>query len=154
MIVISDTGPLQYLVSIGLGDYLPGLYGKVHIPPAVMTELEHDLSPLRNWIKRRPEWLCVTKPTRPLPDGSLDLGEREALALAIELRADLILMDEMAGRQAAQHLGLAVAGTLAVIIDGHKKGLFDGVLALDRLASSTFYASPELMQAVRYRLLN
>jgi predicted nucleic acid-binding protein len=82
----------------------------------------------------------------------LDRGEAEAIALALELGAERILMDEKRGRRAAQAHGLKIAGTLAVIVDGAQQGFFDGHSAINKLAGTNFYASQELLQAVR-RLL-
>ncbi len=61
-------------------------------------------------------------------------------------------MDEKQGREAAQSQGLKVAGTLAVILDGAARYLFDGGTALDKLADTSFYASPELLLSVRQKL--
>jgi len=69
--------------------------------------------------------------------------------LALELGAERVLMDEKQGRFAAQAAGLKVAGTLAVIVDGALSGLFDGEAAIERLAGTNFYASPELLETVR-----
>jgi predicted nucleic acid-binding protein len=154
VIIVSDSGPLAYLVAIGIADHLPSLYGEVHIPPPVMAELLHPLSPAADWASNPPNWLHVTAPTSIPARLSLDLGESEAIALALELAADRILIDEKKGRRVAQDFGLKVAGTLAVIVDGAMKGYFDGNLALDRLANTNFYASPELLQAVRGLLRN
>ncbi len=149
MIVVSDTGPLVYLVSIGIGQFLPKMYGSVYVPPAVLAELQHQHSPLKDWIAAAPEWLKIETPFPLIPDTSLDPGEREAISLALNLEADVVLIDEKAGRHAAQALGLAVTGTLGVILDGHLEKLFNGLDALDRLAQTNFYASAELLQAVR-----
>lgn len=80
---------------------------------------------------------------------TLDLGQREAIALALELGAERLLIDEKQGRSEAMAAGLRVAGTLAVIVDGASQRLFDGTAALDRLATTNFYASPKLIEHVR-----
>jgi predicted nucleic acid-binding protein len=149
VIIVSDSGPLAYLVLIGVADSLPSLYGDVYIPPAVLTELRHPNCPVVLWAKQLPAWLHVAEPISTTNETSLDVGEREAIALAIELGAERVLMDEKQGRRAAQAAGLQVAGTLAVIVDGALSGLFDGVVAIDRLAGTNFYASSELIENVR-----
>lgn len=154
MIVVSDTSPLAYLVQIGVADFLPKLYGKVFVPVSVAEELQHDLSPAANWMTAAPDWLHVATPQTALDDLTLDVGEREAIALALELGADQLLMDERQGRDAAKAHGLKVAGTLAVIIDGVYSGLIDGNAALDRLMDTNFYASASLIEAVRQSLQN
>ena len=152
MIVISDTGPLAYLVSIGVGEFLPHLYGEVFIPPTVFQELGHPHSPVCDWIASHPAWLKVVAPNKLLSDAALDQGEREAISLAVEMKADMLLVDEKRGRAAARNYGLKIAGTLGVIVDGHANGLFDGSAPLDRLATTNFYASAELLSEVRYAL--
>jgi predicted nucleic acid-binding protein len=149
VIIVSDSGPLAYLVAIGVADHLPRLYGDVYIPPIVLAELRHPACPVIAWADVPPDWLHVAAPRATPAENALDAGERDAIALALELRADRLLMDEKQGRKAAESLGLKVAGTLAVIIDGAMHGLFDGEAALTRLAATNFYASPDLLQQVR-----
>src|SRR5438105_15813680 len=97
MIVVADTTPLRYLVVIEREHVLPALYGRVLIPPAVADELNHENAPevVRAWLAARPNWLEIRQPTRTLPpESDLDRGEQEAIALAEELAADLLLIDE------------------------------------------------------------
>jgi predicted nucleic acid-binding protein len=152
MIVVSDTGPLAYLISIELSESLPQLYGDVYLPPTVYEELAHPQSPVCDWIASPPAWIKVVAPEILLSDARLDQGEREAISLALEMNADGVLIDEKRGRNVARNLGLKIAGTLAVIVDGHAKELFDGVAALDRLAATNFYASAELLDEVKRAL--
>jgi predicted nucleic acid-binding protein len=136
-------------VSIGVADHLPDLYGDVYVPPAVIAELKHPNCPVSSWACRLPNWVSVATPRSISSESSLDLGEREAIALAIELGAERVLMDELQGRRAALAAGLKVAGTLAVILDGAQVGLFDGETAITKLAATNFYATPELLEQVR-----
>ena len=98
MLVIADTTPLRYLVALGQADLLPTLFGQVIIPLAVAGELQHSQAPaaVRAWIASPPPWLDI-RPSSLLPDAvllRLDPGEREALLLAQELQADLVLVDD------------------------------------------------------------
>jgi predicted nucleic acid-binding protein len=68
------------------------------------------------------------------------------------LQADVLLIDERAGRNAAKLLGLTVTGTLGVIVDDHAQGLFNGHEILGRLAETSFYASADLMDSLRRKL--
>jgi predicted nucleic acid-binding protein len=81
----------------------------------------------------------------------LDRGEAETIALAIELSADLVLLDERDGRKHAQRQGLGVVGVLGILIDAKKSGLIEAVLpqvdAMRRLAG--FYVSASVYEAVR-----
>ena len=67
MIVVADTSPLRYRILIEHVDVLPALYGRVIVPPAVMTELTHERTPasVRAWLNSKPEWLHVQAPKGP-----------------------------------------------------------------------------------------
>ncbi len=130
MIVVADTSPINYLVLIAQIDLLAGLYTRILIPPAVLAELKHPLAPkpVRDWADNAPKWLGVLSPKSSLILPKLDLGESEAIALATEVHADVVLIDEQAGRQEALRRGLKVAGTLSVLDEADQAGLviFDG----------------------------
>jgi predicted nucleic acid-binding protein len=116
MVVIADTAPLNYLVLIGEQELLPALFGQVIIPEAVLRELQAAATPpaVRQWIASQPLWLA-TRRTSAVPDASLshlDEGEREAIQLAEELGADLLLIDERAARREAARRNLATSGWL------------------------------------------
>ena len=89
VIIVSDSGPLAYLVQIGLADNLPKLYGKVYVPPTVMSELRHARSPVVSWAGQLPDWLTIAAPQSLPRHLKLDEGEREAIGLALELRGRL-----------------------------------------------------------------
>jgi predicted nucleic acid-binding protein len=153
VIIVSDSGPLAYLVEIGVADSLPALYGQVYVRPSVIVELRHERSPVAAWAHQPPAWLTIAEPKSIPTDLLIDQGEREAIALALELGAVYLLMDERKGRIAAKARSLKVAGTLAVILDGDSQQLFDGLQALERLQQTNFYASTELFAAVRAKLV-
>lgn len=73
----------------------------------------------------------------------LDRGEAETVALALELNADLILMDEQEGRRAAERLGLDVIGVIGVLLEAKAKNIIDAVQPhLDALRQTPgFYIS-------------
>jgi predicted nucleic acid-binding protein len=100
--IVADTTPLNYLVLIQAADILPSLYRRVLIPPAVRVELAHANTPaiVRAWISQPPLWLEVVNLKEPVDSAlaHLDEGEREAIALASDLQAVLLLMDERDGR--------------------------------------------------------
>jgi predicted nucleic acid-binding protein len=118
VIVVADTTPLQYLILIQYEHILPALYGQVVVPPAVVEELRRDETPqpVRDWLKNAPDWLEVRGP-RETGRSSVPLGagELEAIALAEELRADALLINDWDGRQEALRRHLNVLGTLRVL---------------------------------------
>lgn len=131
MIVVSDTSPLTALITIGEGELLKNLFGEVIIPDAVEAELLKSHSGLPSWVNVRT--LQDTTQAR-LYANSLDQGEAEAIALARELRADYLLIDERKGRRLAQQLGLAVVGVLGVVLIARSEGLIPSArVFLDRL---------------------
>jgi predicted nucleic acid-binding protein len=147
--IVADTTPLNYLVLIQAAEILPNLYRKVLIPPAVRTELAHMNTPkiVREWISQPPAWLELVSLKRPVePDLShLDAGEREAISLAFELQAGLLLMDEREGVALARHRGLKVIGTLAALELAAVRGLVDLQTMFDRLNGTTFRSPIRLM---------
>src|SRR5438309_9454519 len=114
MIVVADTTPLRYLVVIDREHLLPELYGRVLIPPAVAEELNHESTPevVRDWLASGPTWLEIRQPAQNLGSAlDLDWGEQEAIALAEEVSADLLLVDDWDARQEAERRHLRAVGT-------------------------------------------
>jgi predicted nucleic acid-binding protein len=152
MLVVADTTPLRYLAAIGEFDLLPSIFGKVLIPPAVWNELTAASTPqtVRMFVEERPDWLQLQSPRLESLDvvsSDLDAGERAALALAIEIKADLILIDEAAGRREAKELGMRVTGTIGVLRLAAERGLIDVRRVLVSLRSSGFYIDESVLHA-------
>lgn len=102
---------------------------------------------MRNWVAAPPPWLDV-RPSIPFQDASLealDVGEGSAIALAIELHADLLLMDDEEGVIAARGKGLAVTGTLGVLSRAAQRHLLNLVDAFDRVKKTNFRFRQEIM---------
>lgn len=119
MIVVSDTSPLTALMKIGRADLLQLLFAEVLIPPAVESELRRSHAAL-------PDWLTVRTPSfipENVLDANLDPGETEALALALDANAEIVLMDERLGRAVARSLGLKPTGLLGCLALAKDEGL-------------------------------
>ena len=82
----------------------------------------------------------------------LDPGEREAIQLALEAHADLVLMDEKLGVRLARRRGLKVIGTLGVLVQGAKHGLVDINVAVERLQATDFRCTPQLFEQVKQQV--
>jgi len=152
MIVIADATPLNYLVLIHQADLLSEIFGHVLIPPAVLEELRQSETPqsVRAWIADPPAWLRVQS-LHSVPDPALnylDAGEREAIALAEELRADHLLLDESEARREAARRKLPFIGTLGVLREAARRKLVDLPTVLTQLQSTTFYVDPELIRSL------
>jgi uncharacterized protein len=149
VIVVSDTSPITYLYQIQRFVLLQSLYGEVVIPPAVERELRAGTH-----MHEGLDWplLRVVEPKSSemvtLLSESLDLGESEAIVLATEIDADLLLIDEVDGREAARKLGLRFTGLLGVLLEAKERGLVPSMSAeLDRLVqATTFRIRPEVRQ--------
>ncbi len=121
MIVASDTSPLCNLAIVNHLWILPALYGRVIIPLAVADELANadGIASVQNILTL--DWIRVCPLTEIAlaesleRDRKLDLGEAQAIALAIQIKATDLLMDERLGRQEAVSLGLSVTGVLGIL---------------------------------------
>lgn len=150
MIVISDTSPLNYLILIGQEELLSKLFGRVLIPQTVFDELKATGASLqvRDWTRNLPEWIEVkqTNLTANAALDHLDAGEREAILLARELSADLLLVDDKPARQTAVSFGVAVTGTLGILDRAAREGLIDLKAVIGKLQKTNFHIAGDLIQ--------
>ena len=153
MIVVADSGPLHYLILLGQTELLPRLYGQVIVPEAVFKELTSGRTPqpVREWLSKPPSWLrvqAVPFSQLELVADDLDLGEREAIALAHLLRADLLLIDEISGRAEARRRNLRVTGTLGILRIAAENEWIDVPQVLARLRDTNFYVNEDLIRSI------
>lgn len=158
MIVVADSGPLHYLILLDHTDLLRRFYSQVAVPDAVAAELSSDGAPsiVRDWISRPPSWVSILPVALEAVDtitDDLDLGERSAIALAESLHADLLLIDEAAGRAEAKRRHLRVTGTLGVLRAGAEQGVVNVPELIGRLKTTSFYVDDALVSAVFHRWL-
>jgi predicted nucleic acid-binding protein len=158
VIVVADSGPLHYLILIAQAELLERLYGRVIVPEPVRDELRAPGTPaaVSEWVTRAPAWVEVVSVAAEQVatiTGELDLGERAALALADAIHADLLLIDDAAGREEARRRNLRVTGTLGVLRAGAELGILDVPQALSRLAATSFYADETLIASIFARWL-
>ncbi|MEW6305667.1 MAG: DUF3368 domain-containing protein, partial [Verrucomicrobiota bacterium] len=153
MIVISDTSVLVNLAAIGQLELLRKLYSGVIVPTKVMEEVRAtaDKSAPNRQVASC-EWIEV----RAVNDlkleerigANLDEGEAAAIALAIETRADFLLMDERRGRRVAEGEGLTVIGLLGVLVRAKSAGHISAVRpVLDDLVTSTSFYMTDALKA-------
>lgn len=133
MRVVSNTSPISNLAIIGRLAFLHRRYGIVRIPGAVAKELaalSHPAGKHRIEAALFECWLVVEDPASPPPfplPFALDPGEAAAIVLARHTKADVLLMDERRGREAARQLGLVVAGVLGELIHAKHVGWIPNV---------------------------
>ena len=154
MIVVADSGPLHYLILLQHIELLRRFYGQVLVPEPVAGELSASGAPavVRDWITKPPTWVDAS----PVPSEAvsmitddLDLGERAAIALAETVHADLLLIDEAAGRAEAKRRHLRVTGTLGVLRAGAEQDLVNVPELLERLKATSFYLDETLCWLIR-----
>lgn len=139
MLVVSDTSPIINLATIGHLHLLPELFTEIVIPSAVFDEIagEGNNEPGSVEVKTA-SWVRVLPvPVQPLISQllqNLDQGEAEAIVLALDIKADYVLMDETLGRQIAVTYHLQPLGLLGILVLAKHKGLIGAVAPLmDRL---------------------
>lgn len=131
--VVSNTTPIISLLKIGKLKIFKDLYGEILIPQEVFNEIEAgkdkefyaDLSKI-DWIKI--DKIANEKALSYFLD--LDKGEAEAIVLATEKEADLIILDESLGRFHAKHAGLKVTGTIGILLKAKQLGYINELKSL------------------------
>ncbi|MEO1147365.1 MAG: DUF3368 domain-containing protein [Cyanobacteria bacterium J06638_22] len=138
MIVVSDTSPITNLAAIGQLDFLCQLYTTIVIPLAVYNEMVTAGKPVPgavevqtlSWIQTQTVSDVQAVIDLQSNQDDIDLGEAEAILLAQQLKADLLLMDERRGRALAVNYGLRVTGLLGVLLQAKRNGLIPAVKPL------------------------
>ncbi len=158
MTAVADTSPLLALARLDLLHLLPRLFERTSIPPAVLFEA----------TERRPDAPGADAVRRAVTEGLLHVaepggatsqlslpewlgpGEREAILLALEVRADWIILDDRGARRYASDLGPAVIGTVRVLEVARDAGLLPRVLPLlEQLRASGFRLGDDLIELIR-----
>jgi len=154
VIVISDTSVITNLVVIHHLYLLQQLYDRILIPEAVYHELADIDPPVPGTVEVQTlDWLEVLSLRDQMMvdqlqnQSQLDPGESESIALALEIKADLLLIDERHGRAEATRLGLRITGLLGMLVEAKQRSLIPSVkLLMDALIdTSNFRVSQPLL---------
>ncbi len=157
MIVVSDTSAITNLAAIQYLQLLPQLYSQITIPDAVYRELTEIDPPVLGTLEARMSLGLEVRQVvsravveRLQVEVRLDPGEFEAIALALELNADLLLIDERRGRAEANRLGVRITGLLGILVEAKQKNLIVAIKPLiDALiATSDFGVSSALYNQI------
>ena len=128
IIVVSDASPIINLAAVSRLPLLQELFGSILVPPSVWTEvMAGEQFALPDWVELRSP---ANQPLVSSLCAELDRGEAEAIALAAEIAAGLVLIDEKKGRAVARRLGLCPLGLLGVLTESKARGLIPEVKPL------------------------
>jgi hypothetical protein len=144
--VVADASVLIALAQIGQLSLLERLFGQVVVPHAVAREVSPSLPQLPAWVETR----AARQPldARVL-DASLDAGETETIAMALELRSKRVILDDLQARRLGERLGLRVIGTAGVLLAAKQRGLIPAVRPqLDALKAAGFRLRQDVHQEV------
>jgi predicted nucleic acid-binding protein len=148
MKVVSNSGPLINLAKVGQFVLLQDLFQNITIPPEVFEEVVvrgvgqpgAGETYTAQWIVRG---MLERSDIANLLTAELDRGEAEAIALALQEKADWLLIDERVGRRFAQRVGLKVKGTLGVLLEGVRRDFIDDLQpVLDTLVAKGTWIAP------------
>jgi hypothetical protein len=155
MIAVSNTSPLILLAKIRRLDLLCQLYHHIVVPTSVLAEVTAKSTNEAERIKllvrsgQCQVRQASAQAVKDLPD-DLGSGERETIALALETRADLVILDDQRGRRSACEQGLTVTGTVGVLVEAKWRGLIPSLRQdLDRLVEAGMWMN----EAFYHRLL-
>lgn len=151
MIVVSDTSTLTNLYQVDQLHLLHLLYGKIIVPPGVRREL-YRIDSQKAAIEQL-DWVTTEYPKDQKLIAALlidlDLGESKAIALAVELNSDLLIIDERKGRAIAENKGIRIAGLLGILVAAKKAGHIDTLTpVIKRLRANGFRLKATLIDKV------
>jgi predicted nucleic acid-binding protein len=162
MIVVSDTTPLITLLKVQHLELLKIYFGEVQIPKAVFDELTCDerfateAEQIRDCSFIHVNELADDKSVNLLCRATgLDMGESEAIVLADEIKAELLLMDEAKGRDVAKQMGLKIMGTIGFLMASYQSGIISAEeirKCIDIIRSSGRHIGEKYLQLLMDRI--
>lgn len=146
-VIVSDTSCLIVLDNIGELHLLQHLYGQVVVTPTVAHEFGKDL----------PNWFDIVAPQnialQKLLEESVDAGEAESIALAMETNGGTIILDDLRARKVATALGLTITGTLGVVASAKRQGIIPAARPIfEKIQSTDFRLTKSFIEAILYEL--
>ena len=156
-VVVADAGPLIGMARADCLSLLQQLYKQIIIPPAVLGELRISSNrPGARMVSQAIQagWIEMVNIQKPIDFPAFlslgDAGEAESIQLALEKKADLLIIDDRKGRRVAERRGIRIMGTGGVLISAKRAGFLDNVSPiLDRLAGEGYRMSPDLWRRIR-----
>ncbi len=141
---VANASPLIAFRQLRQLDLLHALVITAVVPPAVVSEVFHS-TPLPSWVELR---ALSQLPSSILLSAKLGAGEREAISLALQIGDCVLLLDDLAARRTAQTLGIAVIGTVGLLVQARERDLIERLQPeLDKLVMYGFRISPAIYAA-------
>ncbi len=152
--VVSNSSPLIHLSKISRLNLLKDFFSEVIVPEAVYKECVvegGDRDDARKIAKAK--WIKVLKirdeKLKRAFMMELDEGEAEAIVLALEESADLILLDDYEARRVARSFGLSVTGTVGILIRAKREGKVESLKdEIEKLMKTGFWLNRELYERI------
>jgi predicted nucleic acid-binding protein len=152
--VVSDTSPIRALHHLGLLALLRDFFGEVFVPPTVVAELREVPERFTPIDLAGSPWFRVRAPARADLTAALreelDAGEAEAISLAVEIGASVVLIDERAGREVVRRLNMLPMGALGVLLRAKQNGMIPmlGPLIERLRTDAEFFVSDSVVEGV------
>ena len=141
-IIVSDTSCLILFHKIGELELLQKVFGEIIITETVYREFKRPI----------PKWIQVLNPSTNLHfglQGFLDPGEATSISLATEFKGSLLIIDESKGRKVAKEFGIAISGSLGVLVTAKNRGVIDSVKPIiEKITQTNFRLSDKLIKKV------
>lgn len=144
-VIISDTSCLIILAKIGELNLLQKLYGTITTTQEIADEFGEML----------PEWIIINnaqdKRHQRILELQIDRGESSAIALALEIENNTLILDDFKARKVAEKLGLRITGTIGILIKAKLNGVIPSIKPLfEKIRSTNFRISSEIeLQALK-----
>jgi len=156
MVVISDTSPITNLIKIERLGLLKDVFGKVFIPTQIKLELEDWNNPgFDISIIEDASWIEILHPKNleliTQLKNELDGGEAAAIALASELKANYLIIDERKGWKIAKSFGINAIGLIGVLLNAKSLKIIKEVMPIvDELRiNAGFWISDAFYQKIK-----
>ena len=148
ILIVADTGPVNYLIQIGCIALLARLAEKTVLPASVHAELLHRAAPdaVRAWAAAPPAWVEIRAATQRIEAKDVSAADREAIALAKELGTAILLMDDREARRCAAALGVSTMGTVGILEVAAARELVSLPAALERLRGTSCFLTEDLIE--------
>lgn len=147
ILIVADTGPINYLIQIDCIELLAKLAEKTVLPASVVAELLHPGAPeaVRMWMAAPPSWVEARVPMQSVEEPDLSATDREAIALAAELEASVLLMDDQHARRCATRHGVTTMGTVGLLEVAAARHLIELSATLQKLRETSCFLTDEIV---------